>query len=242
MTAADHADLFTQRAWDRIADWREAVETMPFIRALADGSLPTDAFAHYLTQDAAYLVEFARALSMVSQLAPSRTAQAFFAQSAHTALDVESALHRDWLRVHGATAPDTVTGSGEASPVTVAYTDHLLATCARGSYPVAVAAVLPCYWLYAYIGDTLLRRAGDLSGHRYERWIATYADPAFQDATATARRLADEAAESADRNTLGAMFAAFERSSTYEYLFFDQGIRRPTWPTPATIGTASATP
>jgi len=31
---------FTDEAWVAIAGWREAVETMPFIRALADGSLP----------------------------------------------------------------------------------------------------------------------------------------------------------------------------------------------------------
>jgi thiaminase len=216
---------FTDIAWDRTAGWRDAVERMPFIRALADGSLPADAFGFYLAQDAAYLVEFSRALSIASQLAPDRTAQSFFASSAHVAIEVEADLHRTWLAAHPPPSE-----SAEPSPVTVAYTDHLLATALGGSFPVLVAAVLPCYWLYAHIGEVLLRQAGSLEGHPYQAWISTYADPAFQEATATARAIADGAAAGADQVTTDRMLTAFERSSMHEYLFFEQGLTRPRWP------------
>jgi hydroxymethylpyrimidine/phosphomethylpyrimidine kinase len=220
----DRAATFTSDAWDRIAGWRDAVETMPFIRALADGSLPADAFTFYLGQDAAYLIEFARVLSAASVLAPGLAAQRFFAGSAHTALEVESSLHRDWLTVH------PVDDGGGASPTTVAYTDHLLAAAARGNYPVLVAAVLPCYWLYAHIGSVLLRQAGDLTDHPYARWISTYADPGFQDATRLACGFADDAASTADPATYTRMIAAFERSAMHEYLFFRQGLEPIRWP------------
>jgi thiaminase II len=219
---------FTEIAWDQTAGWRDAVERMPFIRALADGTLPADAFGFYLAQDAAYLVEFARALAIASQLAPDRPAQSFFADSAHVAIEVESDLHRTWLSAHPAPL-----GAAEPSPVTSGYTNHLLATCVSGSFPLVAAAVLPCYWLYAHIGEVLLRRAGDLTGHPYQAWISTYADPAFQEATRTARDIADRAAEAADDGTRERMFAAFERSSMHEYLFFEQGLTRPAWPRPA---------
>ena len=219
-------ERFTEEAWAAISPWRDAVESMPFIRALANGSLPGDAFAFYLAQDAAYLVEFSRVLSATSAAAPDTAAQAFYASSAHTALMVETTLHRDWLRTHGAGGP------APASPVTVAYTNHLLATCVGGAYPVLAAAVLPCYWLYAHIADVLLRQAGDLTDHPYRRWISTYADPGFQEAASTARALTDRAAEGADADTRYRMLAAFERSAMHEYLFFDQGISRPSWPVP----------
>jgi hydroxymethylpyrimidine/phosphomethylpyrimidine kinase len=217
---------FTDRAWAAISGWRDAVESMPFIRALADGSLPGDAFAFYLAQDAAYLVEFSRVLSATAAAAPDTGAQAFYATSAHTALLVETTLHRDWLRGHGTDA------IAPASPVTAAYTNHLLAAGVGGSYPVLAAAVLPCYWLYAHIADVLLRQAGDLTDHPYRRWISTYADPGFQESARTARALTDRAAEGADPGTLDRMLAAFERSAMHEYLFFDQGISRPSWPVP----------
>jgi thiaminase len=116
--------------------------------------------------------------------------------------------------------------------VTTAYTNHLLAACVGGSYPVLAAAVLPCYWLYAHIADVLLRRAGDLTDHPYQQWIATYADPEFQEAARTACALTDRAFEGADSGTRSRMLTAFERSAMHEYLFFDQGISQPEWPVP----------
>lgn len=220
---------FTGRAWEQIGGWRAAVESMPFIRALVDGSLPVEAFSFYLAQDALYLAEFARALAVASQQATSPPAQSFFAGSAHIALEVESSLHRDWLTRHPTVDPV------DASPVTAAYTDHLLATCVRGPYPVIAAALLPCYWLYAHIAEVIVRQAGDLSGHRYAQWIATYADAAFQESARTARDLVDDAAAMVDDGTRGRMLTAFERSSMHEYLFFQQGMDQPRWPTPPAV-------
>jgi hydroxymethylpyrimidine/phosphomethylpyrimidine kinase len=146
---------------------------------------------------------------------------AFYATSARTALEVETTLHREWLSDHATDVP-------EPSPVTIAYTNHLLASCLAGSYPVVVAAVLPCYWLYAHICGELLCQAGDLTAHPYRRWIATYADPAARQAC----QLADEAAEGTDKGTRVRMLTAFERSSMHEYLFFDQAISQPRWTLP----------
>jgi hydroxymethylpyrimidine/phosphomethylpyrimidine kinase len=223
----------TAQMWQDTTDWRNAIESMPFIRSLADGSLAESAFSFYLAQDAFYLVEFARALAIASAQSPAVDGQTFFAGSAHTALIVESSLHHDWLAAHP-------TATVTASPVTVAYTDHLLAVAARDSYPVLAAAVLPCYWLYAHIGDVIVRQAGDLTGHPYQRWIGTYADADFQTATATARRLVDEVASGADAATRERMRAAFARSCMHEYLFFDQGLHQPGWPTPATVAAPAA--
>jgi len=217
---------FSTEAWDGIRDWRDAIETMPFIAALADGSLPADAFAFYLAQDAVYLTEFARALTLVAASAPTAPAQVFYAGSARVALEVETLLHHGWLEEHGKPL------ATEASPVTAAYTDHLLASCVRGGYPVATAAVLPCYWLYAYIAEVLVARAGDLTDHPYGRWLSTYADPSFQESTAQARTFTDEAAATVDGATRDRMRAAFTRSALYEYAFFAQGLDRPEWPAP----------
>jgi hydroxymethylpyrimidine/phosphomethylpyrimidine kinase len=224
------AEQFTVAAWDAVRDWRDAIETMPFITALAEGSLPADAFAFYLAQDAVYLADFARALAAVAASAPDPAAQAFYAGSAHVALEVESGLHHAWLAEHDRPlAP-------EASPVTVAYTDHLLSAYVRGGYPVAVAAVLPCYWLYAHIAEVLVRRAGDLTGHPYQRWLSTYADPEFQESAARARQFTDEAAATVGAGVRERMLAAFINSSRHEYLFFAQGIDQPAWPAPPAGG------
>jgi Putative transcription activator len=120
--------------------------------------------------------------------------------------------------------------------VTAAYTDHLLAVGSRDGYPVLVAALLPCYWLYAHIGTVVVAEAGDLDAHPYGQWIATYADAAFQEAAGTACDLADQAADGADSTTRARMLTMFARSSMHEYLFFDQGMSQPEWPTPPVAG------
>jgi thiaminase len=222
----DDTTAFTTRAWSDIAGWRDAIRTMPFIESLTDGTLPQRAFAYYLEQDAAYLVEFSRALAIASSRAPDRDAQMFFALSAHTALSVEAQLHHEWLRTHDAYLRVNI------SPVTAAYTDHLLATAARDPYPVLVAALLPCYWLYAHIAEVIVAKSGDLANHPYGTWIGTYADPAFQQAAADACAIADRAAAGADAIVRGLMSSAFGRSAMHEYLFFDQALTQPQWPEP----------
>ncbi|GAA4629210.1 bifunctional hydroxymethylpyrimidine kinase/phosphomethylpyrimidine kinase [Cellulomonas oligotrophica] len=210
------ARAFSVEAWDAVADLRAACDALPFVRALADGTLPTDAFEAYLHQDALYLGVYARVLARASELAPDPVAQAFFARGAAGCLDVEAQLHRDRLG-----RSDRVHRSG-ASVVTRAYVDHLAAVGAHGSYAQVLAAVLPCYWLYADVGARILARAGDLAAHPFGDWVGTYGDPGFAALADEARRLTDEAAREVGAGERARMLAAFVTSCEHEVAFFDQ--------------------
>ncbi len=207
---------FGATAWDVVAELREACEAVPFVRALASGTLTTDAFEAYLHQDALYLAAYARVLARASELAPDRAAQAFFARGSWQCLEVEQTLHRDRLARAGAA------WQGPASGVTTAYVDHLLAVGATGSYAEVAAAVLPCYWLYADIGARVRARAGDLGSHPFGDWIGTYGDPEFVDLAGQARAHADAAARAAGSATRARMLAAFVASCRHEVAFFAQ--------------------
>jgi hydroxymethylpyrimidine/phosphomethylpyrimidine kinase len=220
---------FSTTVWERIGPVRAAIETMPFIVGLADGTLPWVNFRFYLAQDAWYLREYARCLARVAALAPEQDAQEFFAHASAGALAAELDLHRTLLTANGESLTEAETG-GSASPVTTAYLDHLHRCCATGSYAEAVAAVLPCFWLYQHIGERLGARRADRADHPYAAWIQTYADPAFAELTASAIAFADRAARRASPAGRAAMVAAFERSSRYEWMFFAQGTDRPAWP------------
>ncbi len=91
------AEFFSERMWAQIAPIRAAIETMPFIRALADGGLPWQNFRFYLAQDAHYLREYARCLARVAAVAPDQDAQEFFANASAGALTAELSLHRALL-------------------------------------------------------------------------------------------------------------------------------------------------
>jgi hydroxymethylpyrimidine/phosphomethylpyrimidine kinase len=194
----------------------EAIYGLGFIRGLAGGTLPEKEFAYYLAQDAIYLNGYSRVLARASALAPTEAEQLFWARSSQQCLEVESELHRNWL--------STRTVQTELGPVTKSYVDHLLASSAGGSYAVLVAAVLPCFWLYAEVGETLHAEylaAGADAGHPYAEWLRTYADEDFAAATLRAIEIADDAGRAASAGEREAMVTAFRHSCRYEVEFFD---------------------
>ncbi|RIJ53878.1 bifunctional hydroxymethylpyrimidine kinase/phosphomethylpyrimidine kinase, partial [Clavibacter phaseoli] len=172
--AGTHAGPISAEMWAGSADLRREIDDLPFVRRLGDGTLPEAWFSHYLAQDAIYLRAYSRVLARASQLAPTPDAQVAWARSAADAIAAESALHEEWLSRHPAPAV--------AGPVTRAYVDHLLAHAAGSDYAVLVAALLPCFTIYADVG-TRLRAVGSAAAaagdaHPYAAWLATYADPA----------------------------------------------------------------
>lgn len=210
---------FTDELWSRVAGLRAACDDLPFVRGLADGSLPPAAFDAYVRQDALYLTHYARVLSRASGLAPDPAAQEFFARGASACLDVERRLHDERLAASAGGADPVATA---ATPTTTAYVHHLLATAAVGSYAEVAAAVLPCYWLYADLGARLAARVGDLAAHPYGDWIGTYGDPGFVGRASRARALVDEAAAECGPRARSRMAAAFVTSCEHEVAFFAQ--------------------
>ncbi|KJL23722.1 Hydroxymethylpyrimidine/phosphomethylpyrimidine kinase [Microbacterium oxydans] len=208
--------------WHDIREIRTAIDELPFIRALADGTLERRPFLSYLAQDALYLREYARVLAQASRLAPTSDEQAFWAESARGSIAGELELHASWLTPTQGVSTDTF--SAEPGPATTAYLDHLRSVAFGGDYAEIVAAVLPCFWLYTDLGRRL--HAGAFGPyardprHPYASWLATYADPAFEEATETAIAYASEAAATADAAIRARMRHVFEVSSAHELAFF----------------------
>lgn len=208
--------------WQRTAAVRASIDELPFIRGLADGTLARDPFLFYLAQDALYLREYARVLAEASRLAPTPREQAFWAHSAEGAIIGELELHASWLTPDEGV--DASTFAASPAPATVAYLDHLRSVAFGGDYGELIAAVLPCFWLYTDLGRRL--HAGEFGDHArdprhpYATWLATYADPAFEDATDQAIALVTAAAATAAPAARDRMLRAFEVSSAHELAFF----------------------
>ncbi|WP_226531768.1 bifunctional hydroxymethylpyrimidine kinase/phosphomethylpyrimidine kinase [Microbacterium paraoxydans] len=208
--------------WQGIAEIRSGIDELPFIRALADGTLERGPFLSYLAQDALYLREYARVLAEAARRAPTSDEQAFWAESARGSIVGELELHASWLTP--AQGVSAATFAADPGPATVAYLDHLRAVAFGGDYAEILAAVLPCFWLYTDLGRRL--HAGEFGEyahdpqHPYASWLSTYADPAFEEATRTAIAYATEAAANADDATRARMRRAFEVSSAHELAFF----------------------
>jgi hydroxymethylpyrimidine kinase/phosphomethylpyrimidine kinase len=197
--------------WLESADARRAIDELPFVRGLADGTLDRASFEAYLAQDVLYLGDYARVLARASQLAPTPDEQIFWATSAAGSLAEEARLHRERLGDRDPASP---------SATTLAYVNHLHAVAAHGDYAELVAALLPCFWLYTDLGTRLAARRHP--EHPFDDWLASYADPAFAVATEQAIGYTDAAARASGPARVEAMRVAFARSVGHEHAFFAQ--------------------
>ncbi|HZO39406.1 MAG TPA: thiaminase II [Methylomirabilota bacterium] len=218
---------FTKELWQSIEPIYAAILRHPFLRGLTDGSLPRESFKFYAVQDALYLREFARALSLAGAKAPEDDWIIMFNEHAAGALKVERSLHESFFQEFGLT--HEAVASTPMAPTNLAYTSYLLAVAYGRPFHEALAAVLPCYWIYWEVGKEL-ERAGS-ADPLYKRWIGTYASEEFGSVVRDVLAAADKVAECLTPAEREAMRGHFVTTSRYEWMFWDMGLRRETWPT-----------
>ncbi|MDN5750303.1 MAG: thiaminase II [Pseudonocardia sp.] len=212
--------------WSDITGVYEAVLAHPFIAGLTDGTLPRESFLHYVVQDAHYLRGYARALAVCAAKAPDVDTTVLFAEHAAGAIAAERDLHAALMGELGST-PEAAAAEPVA-PATRAYVSYLLATAHGGSFAEALGAVLPCYWIYARVGDELL--AAGSPDPLYARWIAMYGGVEYQGVVDAVLDVTDRVGAGLSTGELTRMREHFVTTSRYEWMFWDAGYRREQWP------------
>jgi thiaminase/transcriptional activator TenA len=217
---------FTTTLWRSIEPIYATILAHPFLRGLIDGSLPRDAFQFYAVQDALYLRDFARALALAAARAAREDWIIMFTEHAAGALKVEKTLHESFFKDFGL-SPEQVSATPLA-PTNLAYTSYLLATAHAGPFHEAVAALLPCYWIYWEVGKELERRGSP--DPLYTRWIGTYASGEFGALVEAVLAATNAMAARVGEPERDAMRRHFLATSRYEWMFWDMGWRREAWP------------
>ena len=217
---------FTDELWQSIETIYASILRHPFLRGLTDGSLPRESFRFYAVQDALYLRAFARALSIAAARAPEDDWIIMFNEHAAGALRVERALHESFFREFGLSPEDVATTP--LAPTNLAYTSYLLTVAYAAPFHEAITALLPCYWIYWEVGKAL-ERAGS-PDPVYARWIGTYASKEFGSLVRAVLDATDKTASRLQRAELDMMRRHFIVASRYEWMFWEMGYRRETWP------------
>jgi len=196
----------------------EAQHAHPFVRGIGDGTLDEERFRFYVRQDYRFLIDYGRLLALGAARAPRLEQMRRFAALAQSVLETEMTLHTGFAQRWGIAAAELE--AEPPAPATRAYCDFLLRTAALGDFAELCAALLPCMWGYAEIGERLAAD-GPPEHAGYAAWIATYADPEFQSLAAWARELTDAAAQDAGPAARERMHAAFRTSSELELGFWE---------------------
>jgi len=196
--------------WAENADLALLALGHPFVRGLADGTLPRTTFEGYIVQDAFFLEAFARAYALGLARCPDRRGLRDFFDLLAGALDE--------LRLHASYAARWGVKVGDALPTraTLGYTDFLLSTAALGGVGEACAAMTPCMRLYAYLGRSLAASGAAMENNPYAEWVRTYAAPQFEALAATLERLLDRYAVDGP-----VVRTIYRRAMSLEVAFFD---------------------
>ena len=216
---------FSQDVWKRNFDLYQKTLNHPFNQELAQGVLDQQAFSHYVIQDAHYLLAYGRALAVCAAKAFEADDVIQFAEGAKVAIVVERSLHDGFMQDFGISKAEF-----ENTPLTLAchhYTSFLTATAWSESYPVILAALLPCFWIYAEVGNDIVSNSAE--NNPYQAWVDTYSGEEFHTAVKNVIATIDRVAERCDADTIEKMHQAYRRGAELEWLFWDSAYKKNGW-------------
>ncbi|WPO81603.1 thiaminase II [Chryseobacterium sp. JJR-5R] len=205
---------WSESAWKHIEATYQSILQMPFIEELAYGTLPKEKFRFYMAQDSLYLEHFGRALALIAARAQDIQDTLSYLKYAETAIIVENALHESYFRDFG------VTDKGIMQPACHHYVHFLKSTAALEAVEIAMAALLPCFWIYKKVGDHICSQLQS-DNNPYQKWIDTYGGEDFADAVQQAISICDRAASETTPAIREKMKEAFITSSRMEYSFWE---------------------
>jgi thiaminase/transcriptional activator TenA len=208
----------------QVADpvWR-AQHEHPFLRGIADGTLALDRFSFYVRQDYLFLIEYARLLALGAARAPDPATMTRFAELTREILTSEMDLHRSFAAELGISAAELEAETPTAT--TQGYTDFLVRTGALGDFAELAAALLPCMWGYAELGQALAAQ-GRSPDDRYARWVDMYASAEFGELADWCRALVDRLGAALAEGGRARLERAFLTSSRYELAFWEMAWSR----------------
>jgi len=199
----------------------------PFVRGIGDGTLEEARFRRWVIQDYSYLKEYSRMFAWAVAKADRLESMGWYAAVLNLTLNTEMALHRKYAERFGISTAELE--AAEVWPTTRAYTDFLVRTAADGDMPDLLAALLPCAWGYAYIGEQLAAGSPP-SDQRYADWIALYASAEFHEAADWLKAELNREAEGATPEKRKRLEEIFVLSSRYEWMFWEMCWRGQKWP------------
>ena len=217
---------WSKQAWETALPVYNKILDLPFIHQLMAGTLEHRNFIFYLKQDALYLADYGKALIDLARRLEKPAHSEAFLHFASDSMAVEHGMQDAF--VSKIKPSDLPPGALEPSPTCLLYTSFLL-RLAQAPVEVALAGVLPCFWVYKEVGDYIL--ANQTKGaNPYQNWIDTYGGEEFGSAVESCIAICNEVAAGCTQERRAAMTAAYLTCTKLEWMFWDSAFRLEQWP------------
>lgn len=202
----------------------EASFQHPFVKGIVDSSLPLEKFKFYMMQDAYYLKHYAKVLALAAAKTTDEEELQFFLKTAQYVHEAELALHRTTFKQLQVTDEDWAAFT--VAPTTYNYVNHMYNAVQNEGVAEAFAAIFPCPWLYAEIGQYFIGATPEEP--LYKQWVDLYASEETQKSIEEQKRLFNRFAERHPEKQ-SMLKHHFERSCYYELLFWDMSWSMENW-------------
>jgi thiaminase (transcriptional activator TenA) len=217
---------WTGRLWAGIEPVYDAILDHPFIKGLTSGELEVDSFVYFISQDTHYLQDYVRTLLTLAVKTPDFEVTKMLTTHAAAAALAETGLHAELMTDLGRDPAELL--AFDARPTTRAYASFMLATVFTGSFADGLTAIMPCFWIYAEVGQHL-KQAGS-PNPVYQRWIDSYGSDDYLREVLLALELTDRVGLSLAPAAEAAARRHFRTAARYEWMFWDAAYRQETWP------------
>jgi thiaminase/transcriptional activator TenA len=198
--------------WKRASKVYKMIIDHPFNQELMDGSLDRNKFNFYIKQDSLFLKDFSKSLATIASRLDKSTHIEKFLHFAQNTISAEQMIVNKYIGCNGDEAY-------LPSPATLSYKNFLQYICVAEPISVAVAGVLPCFWIYLKVGQYIFKNS--INNNPYEKWISTYSNEQFAADVSIVISIFDELANNSSKQTKEKMSEAFYQSSMHEYHFWN---------------------
>lgn len=179
--------LFSAKLWKMGRPLFQKMLEHPFNSELATGTLEPEKFKVYLQQDELYIRSYTNSLYHLLSKAPNQEAKVILSSFAEEGYILEKDLHKYFFKKF------QIESTKKALPACKDYGDFLENVTSLASYPIGLASLLPCFWIYREVGVHLNNTS--VKDNPYQPWLDTYTDPEFHEQVRQILELIEEAAD-----------------------------------------------
>lgn len=203
-----------QEVWQASSKIYSSILGHEFIKELSDGTLPVEKFALYIAQDEIYLKSYYRDMLTLADIMESPEEKELFKSIAISGMEGEKAMHDLLINRY------SIETCIPESTVTRDYTETIRKGVESGDQAIALAAILPCMWIYNRVGLHILGTAKE-ENNPYKEWILEYGNEELSKATRTVLDIIDAWARKAGKETREKMTFYYLKGALYEFAFWD---------------------